>query len=863
MGSVVSDVGGIDTANALNFAEFKNGTLVTLSATPNAGSAFVSWSVPACGANLSCTVTMMDQIQSVTAYFELDIDGDGVPDGLDVCNGNDVSGDTDSDQTCNDLDTDDDGDGLPDAWEITYTLDPLDATGINGAVSDPDADGLNNTGEFAAGTDPRNPDTDGDTLLDGVDPAPLVADALAPTGIVVPATSTGNQVAISWSASTTPGATYFVEEWQDNGDGIFNSSSDTRKTAPSALTGTSYVFTNDVQGGVFFYRVKTVAAGYTESGWVVGGNGCTIVLQAAPPSNFVVPTSSTTGDFTLSWAASAEAQGYEIEESTDGNFIGNPTYTIGNVTSYGVVGKDSGITYYYKIRATRYVQPSSDWVAGSNACKVAYLVVTSPNGGETLTGGTAATVTWAPHDGADNYKLYWSPDGDAGPWATIASVGDVTSYDWNVPETSTTRARFRISAFNGTQWLSLDISDADFTVELLIPPSSLAVTSPNGSETLTSGTTATVTWDAQDGADNYILYWSPTGAGGPWAAVATVGNVTNYNWTVPATSATTARFRISAFSGTQWLKLDISDADFTVFVASPPSVLTVTSPNGGETLIGGTSATVTWDAQDGADNYKLYWAPAGAAGPWALIASVGNVTSYNWTVPVTDTTTARFRISAFNGAQWLKLDISNADFTILTPSSLALTSPNGGEILTGGSTETVTWGAQNGADNYILYWSPTGAGGPWAAVAAVGNVTNYNWTVPVTNTTAGRFRISAFKGTQWLKLDISDADFTILSTPPANLVITSPNGGETLTGGSTATVTWNAQNGADNYKLYWSPAGANGPWAIIASVGNTISYSWDVPAENTTTGRFRISAFKGTQWLKLDISDADFNIVSP
>jgi hypothetical protein len=199
MGSVVSDVGGIDTANALNFAEFRNGTLVTLSAIPNAGSGFVSWSVPVCGANLSCTVTMMDQIQSVTAYFELDNDGDGVPDGLDVCNGNDASGDTDVDLTCNDLDTDDDGDGLPDAWEITYTLDPLDATGINGAAGDPDADGLSNAGELAAGTDPRNPDTDGDTLLDGVDLAPLVADALPPTAFFVPASSTTGNFTLTWT----------------------------------------------------------------------------------------------------------------------------------------------------------------------------------------------------------------------------------------------------------------------------------------------------------------------------------------------------------------------------------------------------------------------------------------------------------------------------------------------------------------------------------------------------------------------------------------------------------------------------------------------------------------------------------------
>ncbi len=65
---------------------------------------------------------------------------------------------------------------MPDAWE--------DANGFNkfsaaDATLDADADGLNNRDEFLAGTNPHNPDTDGDGISDGVERAnssnPLLA----------------------------------------------------------------------------------------------------------------------------------------------------------------------------------------------------------------------------------------------------------------------------------------------------------------------------------------------------------------------------------------------------------------------------------------------------------------------------------------------------------------------------------------------------------------------------------------------------------------------------------------------------------------------------------------------------------------
>lgn len=58
--------------------------------------------------------------------------------------------------------TDSDGDGLDDEWELLH-FGNLD----QGPLDDPDADGLNNAAELAAGTSPHNSDTDGDGLSGG------------------------------------------------------------------------------------------------------------------------------------------------------------------------------------------------------------------------------------------------------------------------------------------------------------------------------------------------------------------------------------------------------------------------------------------------------------------------------------------------------------------------------------------------------------------------------------------------------------------------------------------------------------------------------------------------------------------------
>jgi len=122
-----------------------------------------------------------------TSPINPDTDGDGLLDGEDIAVGESdprylswaskgiVYSDSGGIRTfkgeltagTNPLKADTDGDGLPDGWEVRYSLNPLSPVGMNGAAGDPDGDNLNNLQEYLRGTDPRNPDTDGDGMPDG------------------------------------------------------------------------------------------------------------------------------------------------------------------------------------------------------------------------------------------------------------------------------------------------------------------------------------------------------------------------------------------------------------------------------------------------------------------------------------------------------------------------------------------------------------------------------------------------------------------------------------------------------------------------------------------------------------------------
>jgi hypothetical protein len=95
---------------------------------------------------------------SPTPAPTLDPSGDEDDDGL--------TNQQEADLGTNPLDPDTDGDGFPDGWEVDYGFDPTNPADP-GADGDYDSDGLTNLEEYQQETDPKNDDTDGDGFPDG------------------------------------------------------------------------------------------------------------------------------------------------------------------------------------------------------------------------------------------------------------------------------------------------------------------------------------------------------------------------------------------------------------------------------------------------------------------------------------------------------------------------------------------------------------------------------------------------------------------------------------------------------------------------------------------------------------------------
>ncbi len=104
-----------------------------------------------------------------------------------------------------------------------------------------------------------------------------------------------------------------------------------------------------------------------------------------------------------------------------------------------------------------------------------------------------------------------------------------------------------------------------------------------------------------------------------------------------------------------------------------------------------------------------------------------------------------------------------------------LDAPNGGEVLEAGSVFTIEWHIHivHNQLNWDLWYSTTGAAGPWVSIAqdlppgstAEGSVHTYDWTVPDDPSSQVRIRVRMDNsGTDYE--DISNGDLTIETDVP-------------------------------------------------------------------------------------------------
>ncbi|MDD1674868.1 MAG: GPI anchored serine-threonine rich family protein, partial [Methanomicrobiales archaeon] len=171
-----------------------------------------------------------------------------------------------------------------------------------------------------------------------------------------------------------------------------------------------------------------------------------------------------------------------------------------------------------------------------------------------------------------------------------------------------------------------------------------------------------------------------------------------------------------------------------------------------------------------------------------LSSSTPNDGSFSWTISTALAAGSDYRIRITSTTNAAITDLSNAYFTIGSPptGTLTVTSPNGGEVWAPGSNHAITWTSSGTVGSYVKMEVLKGSTVVQTLSSSTPNDGSYSWTISTGLTSGSDYRIRITSTTNAAITDISNAYFSIGSTPPPSgtITVTSPNGGQSWVRGT-------------------------------------------------------------------------------
>jgi hypothetical protein len=501
---------------------------------------------------------------------------------------------------------------------------------------------------------------------------------------------------------------------------------------------------------------------------------------------------------------------------------------------------------------------------GCTTLQAQSVKITTPNGGESWLGGSTHAITWT-YTNVDNIAIEFSRDNGL-TWTLLTSSipASALSYNWIVPAVGSNLCKMRIT---DVLQYNQDESNTTFT----IPEPVVLLSYPIGGESFGTGTGQYIEWSTVGVANVMAQYSNDNSA--TWTDIGTFPAGNNYcNWVAPSTS--TSQTKIRVYNVENAINQATSPAVFSItnvptaapekyrggsndgykMASSLPNAITVTAPNGGETLYPSNAVNITWAFRN-TDYVKIEYSTNNGSS-WNLItASVAADTqTFRWNIPNSPSTQCLIKVSDLGSAL---SDVSNATFTI-NSAFVTVTYPNGGESFGEGTGQYIEWNS-NAVATVLLEYSINN-GSTWTSIGTAPATNNYaNWVPPAGANSQCLIRVS--DSSTLAVSDSTDATFATTAMPvadvakyrggaydgysmaknlPDNITVTSPNGGETWTGASTRTISWTYTN-VDNVSVEFSLDDGI-TWTTLAAnlPASQLSYSWTVPTTPSYTCRVRV-----------------------
>jgi hypothetical protein len=584
---------------------------------------------------------------------------------------------------------------------------------------------------------------------------------------------------------------------------------------------TDMVIANYKYGAVIYYgsdNSNKMSARTVNGGYFDAGSTLRVKFAANPTINLVDIYISK--DYGTSWETIASNINY-----IDGFYDWTTNFThISDNLIFRVGNSQGGVEATSKIP----IKIEDDGSEG--------LILTAPDGGETLVAGTDFDITWLSTASVGNMLIEYSTNSGT-DWATVVdSTDNDGSYTWTVPDENSATCLIRISEVQ--DGFPTDTSDAVFTI-LPAGSDSLNLTSPNGGEGLTSGAVHNITWTSTGSISNVQLHYSLDN-GSSWNLINTVPNSGTYAWTVPFSSSSQCLVRVRDSQDNT--PSDVSNSVFSIG-AFGEETITVTTPNGGESFFIGTAHLIEWNGTGPVANVKIEYSINNGSSWNTIINSTTNTGSYSWQVPDSESDQCLVRVS--DASDGTPTDTSNAVFSIkpITP-ALFIKTPKGGEFWSVGKKHDITWNTYGNVGNVKIQYS-TDDQATWKTITSnTANDGSYTWTIP--NTPSSKCFVKISEASDGVPYTINSKKFSI------------------ITGNETPAISIDRQS--LNFSAVKSSPSQTGEQYVIVKNGGAGVLKWNAEKVAKNLGDninwLRLSNYSGIQSGKMEVSIDPFGFSS-
>ncbi|MCE1188234.1 MAG: hypothetical protein LWX56_03755, partial [Ignavibacteria bacterium] len=592
-----------------------------------------------------------------------------------------------------------------------------------------------------------------------------------------------------------------------------------------------------------------------------------------PVLKLLSPTGNETWEAGSTHAISWNSVGVDqikLEFSNDGgaNYTVLANNYMASVGSYSwTIGQDQNSTRC-KIKISGVTTSITDVNANNfTITPLPKITVTKPNGNEVLPAGGSYDITWT-SENIYKVKIEYTTN-NGYKWFTITDSTESNGfYRWNpIPTLSSTNCRIRIS--DSRDAVPSDVSDGLFSIAT---QPQLRVVAPNGGEHIAAKSSYTINWTTSPGTiagrikagaqdDNHIASANgilnvriqfTTDGGTVWNPIInSTPNNGSYIWN-PVSDVNSALCKVKINDANDTTVSDVSDSAFVIY--RDAKSLRMLSPNGGESIIAGSSTPITWNSL-GVAAVNLEYTTNNGVNWFTIVNNTESDGYYLWNPIPSTITSTNCKIRVIDASDPLLVDESDNTFTILPQPAISVLSPNGGESYSSDSKQNITWNSTGIANVTIELSSNNGAS--WDTIATkVVSSGQYLWTVPSVNSSLCKIRIKNYDG--GIPSAVSAGTFSITTVQPQNIHITRPTGGESFTVGSQQSVTWTSSGISIVNLDYTTNNGVS--WVSIATnqPSNGI-YSWVIP--NTVAGNCKVRISDAVDNTPTDQSPATFSIV--